>query len=45
MSSNNFCHDICFHALSLANLDTERTAITEVKNYLIQQLELEFPKY
>ena len=31
--------------LSLANLDTERTAITEVKNYLIQQLELEFPDF
>ena len=31
--------------LSLANLDTERTAITEVKNYLIQQLELEFPEF
>lgn len=32
-------------ALSLVNLDTERTAISEVKNYLIQQLELEFPEF
>lgn len=32
-------------ALSLVNLDTERTAILEVKNYLIQQLELEFPEF
>jgi cysteine desulfurase len=31
--------------LSLSNLDTERIAITEVKNYLIQQLELEFPEF
>ncbi len=31
--------------LSLANLDAERTSITEVKNYLIQQLELEFPEF
>jgi len=31
--------------LSLDNLDKERTAITEVKNYLIQQLELEFPEF
>jgi cysteine desulfurase len=31
--------------ISIANLVHEKTAITEVKNYLIQQLELEFPEF
>lgn len=32
-------------SLSLDNLDAERNKITELKHYLIQQLELEFPEF